>query len=158
MASYIVRRILLAVLTVFVISFFSFVIMQLPEGDYVDYYVQAAQISQRLRVTPEVQEQLREDFGLNRPMVVQYWSWISKVVVGEFGYHFHSGNRHPIKYMLYERVSLTIVFTGFTVIITWVFALPVGIYSAVRHHSPGDYAVTFLGFMGRIVCSSKNST
>ena len=154
MIGYIIRRTLLAFLTVIVISFVSYVIMQLPPGDYVDYYIHNAQIEARLGpggLTPEVEEEMREDFGLNDPVVVQYWNWISKVARGDFGYHFWSGDRHPIKDMIWSRVPLTFVFTLFTILITWTLALPIGIYSAVRQYSISDYTFTFVGFVGLAV-------
>ena len=156
MSAYIVRRTLLSVFTIIVISFLSFVIIQLPEGDYVDWYVIAAEIQQGddygKPLDPEEAALLRAEFGLDKPMVVQYWNWISRILFrGDFGYHFTGGVRYPIKVIIVETLPPTIFLTSFTIVITWVFAIPIGIYSAMRQHSIGDYTFTFLGFTGLAV-------
>ena len=149
MGAYIVRRTLLSVFTIFVISFLSFVIIQLPEGDYVDWYVDRAEdeIAGRA-ITEEFKEQLRRQFGLDRPMLVQYWDWMYKMVVhADFGKSFYGGAQSNGK-LIAERLPFTILLTGATILLTWVFAIPIGIYSAMRQHSIGDYTFTFLGFTG----------
>ena len=152
MGAYIVRRTLLAVLTIFAISFLSFVIIQLPEGDYVDWYVEAAEIGKETKVTPEQAAMLRAEFGLDRPMIVQYWTWISNILLkADFGYHFAGGVRSSVKTIIVETLPPTIFLTLFTIVITWVFAIPIGVYSAMRQHTIGDYTFTFLGFTGLAV-------
>ena len=152
MTAYVVRRTLFAAFTVVIISFVSFAIVQLPEGDYVDWYIIAAEIDQQYRITEEEANMLREEFGLTRPMIVQYWDWFSSIVFrGDFGYHFTGGTRTPIGQIIAKTLPATILLTGFTIVLTWVFAIPIGIYSAMRHNSIGDYTFTFLGFTGLAV-------
>ena len=152
MTAYVVRRTLFAAFTVVIISFVSFAIVQLPEGDYVDWYIIAAEIDQQYRITEEEANTLREEFGLMRPMIVQYWDWFSSIVFrGDFGYHFTGGTRTPIGRIIAETLPATILLTLFTIVLTWVFAIPIGIYSAMRHNSIGDYTFTFLGFTGLAV-------
>ena len=99
---------------------------------------------------------LRESWGLNRPLLVQWADWFSKIIFkGDFGYAFSvAGNRAgggPVKDLIVVRVPYTIYLSIFTIIITWIFAIPIGIYSAMRQNSIGDYVFTFLGFTGLAV-------
>ena len=154
MAAYLVRRTFLAVLTIFAISFLSWILIQLPEGDYVDWYIHAAEVEspEGGDFTDDMLETLREDFGLNRPLVVQYWDWISNIIItADFGYHFHHGIRFSIKQLIIDTLPATVFLSIFTIAITWVLALPIGIYSAVRHNTIGDFTFTFLGFTGLAV-------
>jgi len=152
MGAYIVRRTLLSVFTLFVISYFSFVIIELPEGDFVDFYARFVEQTTGKSVTLDEQEEMREAFGLNRPQFVQYWDWISGVITGDFGYAYLYGDlRTPIKKLVAERIPVTILFSTVTAVLIFVLAIPIGIYSAVRQHSIGDYTFTFLGFTGLAV-------
>ena len=152
MGAYIVRRTLLAVFTIWVISFFSFVIIQLPEHDTVDLYIYWAESTQGQKFSEEEKDQMREELGLNQPLVKQYWDWISRIVFqGHFGYSYEGNCRMSNNKLIMERLPFTIVLTSGTIIITWVFAIPIGIYSAVRHHSIGDYTFSLLGFTGLAV-------
>ena len=156
MLAYIARRTLIAAFTLAVISFVSFVIIQLPgERDVVDYLIMETGFTfDRLHyanLTPEEIEDLRHQFGLDRPLVVQYWDWISGIVLrGDWGYYLSPGGGHRISIedTVAERFPTTIALAAFVIVVTWTFAIPVGIYSAVRQHSIGDYAFTFLGFTG----------
>ena len=154
MGAYIVRRTLLSVFTLLVISFLSWVIIQLPEGDYVDWYVEQELRQSLGRPTmgtiEEYKERTRIRLGLYEPLMVQYWDWMSGIVFrGDFGLSFtRASSRIPIRDIIAEAFPTTIALTGFTIAITWMLAIPIGIYSAVRHHSIGDYAFTFLGFTG----------
>tara|TARA_Y100000590_G_C15509880_1_gene934999 strand:- start:13 stop:1029 length:1017 start_codon:yes stop_codon:yes gene_type:complete len=148
-ASYIVRRVLIAVFTLFVISFLTFIIAQLPEGDAVTAYLQ--RMHERGGMAPgrsyESMAVLREYWGLDRPLIVQYWDWIWGIIsTGEFGYSW--SNNKSVARVINERLPFTIFLALFTTILVWVWAIPVGIYSAIRKNSIGDYVFTFAGFMG----------
>ena len=155
MLAYIIRRTLIAVFTIALISFVSYVIIQLPEGDYADKLIWRQWAVGIITEWPPQEEidKMREEMGYNRPMLVQYWSWISKIVLhGDFGYTVEYNNVPiNITQQISERLPYTIYLTAFTMLLTWSFAIPVGIYSAVRQHSVGDYAFTFLGFTGLAV-------
>ena len=151
MGAYIVRRTLLALITIWAVSFLSWVILQLPPGDYADAYV-AIMREWNIKPdwTPEEIDELRDEFGLNRPLLVQYWDWMyAAVVKGNFGQSYTEGK--PITTVIREVLPITIGLSLFTMAITWVFAIPIGIYSAVRHNSIGDYVFTLLGFTGLAV-------
>ena len=150
MLSYLVRRLILAILTTWAISVLSFVIIQLPPGDYITSYI--AQMSAAGGfISQEEADALREEYGLNRPLWVQYLRWMKQVVQGRFGMALEWGR--PVSEVIGDRLWLTMVVSVAAVLLTWLLALPIGIYSAVRQYSPGDYVATFLGFVGLAVPS-----
>jgi len=148
MLSYIVRRCLLAIFTMWVISVLAFVIIQLPPGDYITQYIRSLEeqggISQQ-----GLAEALRRQYGLDKPIYVQYWKWISQFAHGQFG----SSMLYmlPVRDVIASRLGMTVVVTLASIVFTWLVALPIGIYSAVKQYSFGDYFFTFLGFIGLAV-------
>jgi peptide/nickel transport system permease protein len=150
MIAYLVRRLFLAVITVWAISVLSFTIIQLPPGDYITSYI--AQMSSSGSIVSEQEaENLRAQYGLNQPEWVQYVLWMRKVVQGDFGQSMEW--RRPVAEVVGDRLALTMVVSLAAVLFTWLLALPMGIYSAVRQYSVGDYAVTFISFIGLAVPS-----
>ena len=155
MGAYIVRRTLLAAFTIVVISFVSFVLIQLPDRDVTDYLVIEAGIhhgdipTMESQLTADEIAEIRHRWGLDRPLVVQWADWVSNIVQGDWGYSLVSRTeRVSIAEIIAERMPPTIALIAFVITVTWLFAIPVGIYSAVRQHSIGDYAFTFIGFTG----------
>ena len=155
MVAYIVRRTLLAVATVVLISFLSFVIVELPPGDQADRLIELWHNVGKLQQWPSAEEEhaIREELGMAGPLVVRYWNWIFPIVFhGDFGDAIMGGgDQRPIKELIVARLPYTVYLTAFTMLLTWSFAIPVGIYSAMRQHSIGDYVFTFLGFTGLAV-------
>ena len=157
MLAYIARRMLLAVFTVWTISVLAYVILELPPGDQVDRlkdmlntYSTSVSVSY---FSDEEIDRLRHRWGLDRPQYVRYFTWAWNLLQGDLGVDFMDrGGGHitiiSVKTLIGDRLWTTVALTGFTVIVTWTFAIPVGIYSAVRQHSIGDYTFTFLGFTG----------
>src|SRR2546429_9077492 len=148
MLAYIGRRALLAVFTVWAISVLSFAIIQLPPGDYVTSYI-AQMASMGSVVTYEEAQNLRIQYGLGQPIYVQYYKWVKLIVQGNFGMSMEW--RRPVTEVIGERLWLTVVVSVSALFLTWVLALPIGIYSAVRQYSVGDYLATFIGFVGLAV-------
>jgi peptide/nickel transport system permease protein len=148
MLAYIGRRALLAVFTVWAISVLSFAIIQLPPGDYVTSYI-AQMAATGSVVTEQEAENLRIQYGLGQPMYVQYYKWVTLIAQGNFGMSMEW--RRPVTEVIGDRLWLTVVVSVAALILTWILALPIGIYSAVRQYSPGDYAATFVGFIGLAV-------
>jgi peptide/nickel transport system permease protein len=146
--AYIGRRVLLAVFTVWTTSVLAFVIIQLPPGDYVTSYI-AQMASMGSVVTDEEAQTLRIQYGLGQPVYVQYLKWMKQVVRGNFGMSMEW--RRPVSEVIGERLWLTVVVSVAALILTWCLALPIGIYSAVRQYSVGDYLATFIGFIGLAV-------
>jgi peptide/nickel transport system permease protein len=146
--AYVGRRVLLAVFTVWAISVLSFAIIQLPPGDYVTSYI-AQMASSGSMVTEEEAQNLRIQYGLGQPIYVQYLKWMKLVVRGDFGQSMEW--KRPVSEVIGDRLWLTVVVSVAALILTWVLALPIGIYSAVRQYSAGDYLATFVGFIGLAV-------
>lgn len=145
MIAFIVRRLALGLLTTWLISVLSFAIIQLPPGDFVDAYI-ATLAASGSTVSAEEAASLRQLYGLDRPIYVQYGKWISRVVVGDFGQSMEW--RLPVTEVIGDRMWLTLLLAFGALMMTWALALPIGIYSAVRQYSVGDYAFTLLGFIG----------
>jgi peptide/nickel transport system permease protein len=148
MLAYIGRRAVLAIFTVWAISVLSFAIIQLPPGDYVTSYI-AQMASMGSVVTDEEAQNLRIQYGLGQPIYVQYFKWMKLIVRGDFGMSMEW--RRPVTEVIGDRLWLTIVVSLAALLLTWVLALPIGIYSAVRQYSVGDYVATFVGFIGLAV-------
>jgi peptide/nickel transport system permease protein len=148
MLAYIARRLFLAIITVWAISVLSFVIIQLPPGDYITSYI-AQMASSGSIVSQEEAENLRQLYGLDQPEWVQYLRWMGQVLRGNFGQSMEW--RRPVGEVIGDRLLLTMILSLAAVLFTWVIALPLGIYSAVRQYSVGDYLATFIGFIGLAV-------
>jgi peptide/nickel transport system permease protein len=150
MLSYILRRLGLAAITVFAITLVTFVILHLPPVDFVTAYAAQAAASGSA-ISPAEADAMRLAYGLNQPLWVQYWKWLSMMASGDFGRSFEYGR--PVNEVIGDRLWLTILLSLAAIAVTWVLALPIGIYSAVRQYSFGDYVFTFIGFTGLAVPS-----
>jgi peptide/nickel transport system permease protein len=145
MIAYVVRRLMLAVLTVWAISVLSFMIIHLPPGDYVTSYI-ASMSASGSAVSEGEARAMREQLGLDQPITVQYAKWMGLMLQGNFGMAMEWGR--PVADVIGDRMSLTVVISVAAIIFTWVVALPIGIYSAVFRYSFLDYVFTFIGFIG----------
>ena len=162
MLAYIARRILLSGFTMEIMSVVIFVVIQLPEGDFVDSLIREARQASG-DYSENLEKRLREYYGLDHASHVQYWKWVSRIVTKlEFGHGFgHISPRggyqdsyrrpEPIRETIRQPVQMTIFLTAFTISLTWTLGIPIGIYSAVRQHTIGDYLFTFVGFSGLAV-------
>jgi peptide/nickel transport system permease protein len=145
MLSYLVRRLGYALIMVALVSFVGFIIIKLPPGDFLTQKL--AQLQARGDRSAENQiAMLRVRYGLDRPFLTQYWGWASRFVQGDFGDSFEYDK--PVKDLLGERVTMTILLALATLIFTWVIAIPLGVYSAVKQYSPGDTVITVISFIG----------
>ncbi|MEO9892826.1 ABC transporter permease [Aurantibacter sp.] len=145
MIEFIIRRILWTIPILFLVSLLAFAIIQAPPGDFVTAL--SASLAERGEEVDMAQlEALRARFGLDQPFYVQYWKWISGVVVGDFGVSFEW--RQPVSELIGERLGLSFILALSTILFTWALALPIGIYSAVKKYTIGDYIVTTIGFIG----------
>lgn len=145
MASYILRRILAGLLTIWVASIISFVVIQLPPGDYVTAYIARLQ-SLGTVVSTEEAAALRIQYGLDQPIYIQYLKWAGLMLKGNFGMAMEY-NR-PVTEVIGDRMTLTVIVSLAAVVFIWALALPIGIYSAVRQYSLLDYLFTFISFVG----------
>jgi peptide/nickel transport system permease protein len=146
MFAYLLKRLLAMVPTLIVVSLVSFVIIRLPPGDFLTTFV-ARLSEQGESVDAATLEALRLRYGLDEAWYVQYWRWISGIVLrGDFGQSFE-WNR-PVADLLWERMGLTAVVSIATLVFVWGVALPLGTYAAVRPYSLADNAFTTLAFIG----------
>lgn len=146
MLSYIFRRILYMIPTLIAISMVSFIVIQLPPGDYLTSMV-AGMAEQGETVDRTQLAALEERYGLDQPWYVQYWKWISGILLrGDFGQSFEWNQ--PVSSLIWDRLGLTFLLSLSTLLFVWAVAIPIGIYSAVKKYSVGDYAATFFGFIG----------
>lgn len=148
MLAYMSRRILMGFVTVWAVSIISFLLIIMPPGDFVTAHVAALQASGD-PVKEEEVEYIRKDYGLDQPIFVQYYKWASKVVRGNFGVSMQW--ERPVSEVIGDRMWLTIAVALAGVVFTYILALPIGIYSAVKQYSLGDYTFTFVGFIGLAV-------
>ena len=145
MSKFIMHRLLFMVVTLVIISILSFIIIQLPPGDYLTSYITQLR-SMGTDVSDEQIEYLREQYGLDDPVYVQYFKWIGNFLTGDMGFSF-SWNR-PVNELVWERLGLTLVISISSLLFTWIVAFPIGIYTALRQNSLSDYFFTFLSFIG----------
>jgi peptide/nickel transport system permease protein len=145
MLIYIGRRLMIAMITCLAISVLTFVIIRLPPGDFVDAYI-ANLAATGSSVTIEQAQAMRHEYGLDRPVYIQYGLWMNRIVSGDFGVSMMW--RRPVTEVIGDRLWLTMAVSFAALFLTWMIALPIGIYSAVRQYSIGDYAATMLGFIG----------
>jgi peptide/nickel transport system permease protein len=152
MWQYIARRLIYMIFTVWIISLISFTVIQLPPGDFVTNMISQMYASGGQNMPSEYIDQLRDQYGLNQPLHVQYFKWMRKIVTkGEFGYSFIY--REDSRKMIFARLPVTFAVSGFSLLFIWLVAIPIGVFSAVRQYSIGDYIFTFIGFLGLAVPS-----
>ena len=145
MIKYILFRIGAMIPTLILASIVIFTLIQLPPGDYVETYIGELLASGESVDLARV-EYLRAEYGLDKPMWKRYLIWASNFVMGDFGYSFEY--QRPVSEVVGNRLWLTIMVSFATIILTWVIAFPIGIYSATHQYSWGDYGLTFLGLLG----------
>lgn len=145
MLTYVVRRLLLMVPTLLAISAISFIIIELPPGDFLSTMAAELQ-SQGEASSLEKLEYLREQYGLDRPPIEQYFSWLLGLLQGDLGWSFE--HNVPVSELIGERLLLSFLVAISTLLFSYIVAFPIGVYSATRQYSAGDYFFTFLGFIG----------
>ena len=145
MFGYTVHRLLIMVPTLLAISLITFVIIQLPPGDYLSTYVAELE-SQGETVNAAKIEFLRQQYGFDKPMHEQYLLWLAGMFKGDFGYSFEFNL--PVTEVVGDRLWLSFLVSFTTILFTWVVSFPIGVYSATHQYSWADYGLTFVGFLG----------
>ncbi|MDQ1196870.1 MULTISPECIES: ABC transporter permease [Agrobacterium] len=145
MLRYIIGRILVMIPTLILISMLVFTIIELPPGDYFESYVAEMRAMGETANMAEIEE-LRSRYGFDQPAPIRYFRWATGMLVGDFGYSFEY--QLPVSEVVGERLWLTVLVSFVTIIVTWIVAFPIGIYSATHKYSWGDYGLTFLGLLG----------
>jgi peptide/nickel transport system permease protein len=142
---YILRRILLTIPTIVVVSVIAFTLIQLPPGDWLTTHIaQLAATGERL-AEEEIQALYRQ-YGLDKPMYYQYFKWAWNSLHGNFGWSFEY-NR-AVGELIWQRLGLTVVVSVCTLFFIWIVAFPIAFYSATHQYSVFDHLFSFLGFVG----------
>ncbi|MCP4357581.1 MAG: ABC transporter permease [Chloroflexi bacterium] len=145
MGQYIIKRLLLLPFLLFIFSIIAFALIQAPPGDFVTSYI--AELSASGSAVDQAQvDALREQYGLDRPMYIQYFKWIGNILQGDLGVSLDW--RKPNSELIKERFALTLMLGGFTFLLTWSIAIPIGIYSATHQYSFFDYFFTVFNYFG----------
>lgn len=144
MLKYIVGQLIYAVPTLLIVSILVFAIIELPPGDYLTSYVNRLQ-EVGARTTEEELLALKRQYGLDQPIYVRYVKWLWRMLHGDFGVSLI--HNKPVSELIWDRLGLTFAVSFCALIINWLIAFPVGIYSAVRQYSVGDYVFTSLAFV-----------
>ncbi|RMF00892.1 MAG: ABC transporter permease [Chloroflexi bacterium] len=145
MAQYIIKRLLLLPFLLFIFSIIAFILIQAPPGDFVTSYI--AELAASGSAVDQAQiDALREQYGLDQPMTVQYFKWMGNILQGDLGVSLDW--KKPNNELIRERFALTLALGVFTFLITWSIAIPIGIYSATHQYSFLDYFFTVFNYFG----------
>ncbi len=145
MKSYILQRLVYLVFLIWMVSVVTFIVIQLPPGDYLSTYISRLEQAGE-DLTDQQVEQLRLQYGLDLPLYARYFRWIEQVIQGNFGFSFDW--QQPVRDIIGERLVLTFSIAILSAIFTYSVAIPIGIYSATHQYSFGDYVVSIIGFIG----------
>lgn len=131
--------------TLFCVSVLTFIIIQLPPGDFLTTLsTQAAETGGS--IDEAAMGNFRRQYGLDQPLYVQYLTWIAGFPRGDFGYSVEW--KRPVGELIASRLGFTMVLSGLALIFMWLVAIPIGIYSATHQYSWGDVGLTMIGFLG----------
>ena len=146
MLVYIIRRLLMLIPILLLVSFIAFFVIELPPGDWVTTYVTQLR-SSGIELSSQEAQRLTELYGFDQPTYVRYFKWISGIVTrGDFGWSFQWGK--PVGEIIAERLPITLAISLMALVFSWLVAIPIGIYSATHQYSLIDYLATFIGFIG----------
>ena len=148
MIQYILRRIVIAVPTLVLISMLVFVLIDAMPGSYVDVIVAQNLADTGIPDLTDGQRKLLEfRYGIGRPIYIRWWKWFSNFVVGEMGHSVSYGHKKIVD-LISERLALTVTISFCTTVFVLLVSLPIGVYSAVNQYSTTDHIFTFIGFLG----------
>ncbi len=145
MKSYVFQRLIYMIFLLWLVSIVTFVVIQLPPGDYLSTYISRLEQAGE-ELSDEEVENLRRQYGLDLPLFLRYFKWFGQVLQGEFGFSFDW--QQPVRDIIGERLALTFTIAILSAIFTFAVAIPIGIYSATHQYSLGDYIVSIIGFIG----------
>ncbi|WP_018466756.1 ABC transporter permease [Calidithermus timidus] len=140
MWTFVFKRFLIAIPTLLLISVLVFAVIQLQPGGFLENMLEDP------RVSRETVERIRQQYLLDQPVWVQYLNWLGGVLRGDFGYSFL--NNRPVSELIWERLGWTVFLAVITIFATWVVAIPLGIYTALRRHGFGAMLANFIGYFG----------
>lgn len=146
MLTYIIRRLIMLIPILLLVSLLSYAIIELPPGDWVSTYISNMRTS-GIEMSDQEAQRLTEMYGFDQPMYTRYFKWISGIILhGNFGWSFQWGK--PVNELIAERLPITLMISLMALVFSWMVAIPIGIYSATHQYSIVDYLATFIGFIG----------
>lgn len=145
MTKYIVQRVISVIPTLVLIVLFGFIIMELPPGDYLDYRIQELESQGHTGARQEI-ESLRQRYALDRPLAERFVNWVAHFVRGDFGQSFQYNK--PVRDLIGDRLLMTVILSGSSMVITWLLGISIGVYSATHKYTIGDHFFTGLAFLG----------
>ncbi|MCY4070132.1 MAG: ABC transporter permease [Chloroflexi bacterium] len=146
MKSYVFQRFIYMIFLLWMVSVVTFIVIQLPPGDYLSTYIARLEQNTGEQLEEEIVEALRMQYGLDLPLHLRYFKWFGQVLNGEFGFSYDY--QQPVRDLIGERLILTFTIAILSAIFTYAVAIPIGIYSATHQYSVGDYVVSIVGFIG----------
>jgi peptide/nickel transport system permease protein len=144
MLGYVVYRLLIMIPTLLTISAVVFIIIQLPPGDFLS--TKLAELQAQGEQGAEQLDALREIYGLDKPLIEQYFNWLFGMLQGDFGYSFEY--QLPVSQLVGDRIGLTVLVEISTIVFIWVVSFIIGTYAATHQYSAGDHIASFIGFIG----------
>ncbi len=145
MLQYIIKRLLLLPFLLFIFTIIAFILIQAPPGDFLTSYIAELAASGSSMDRAQI-DALRTLYGLDQPMVIQYFKWLGRLLTGDLGVSLDW--QRPISELIGDRLTLTLLLGGGTFIFTWLIAIPIGILSATRKYSFFDYFFTVFNYIG----------
>lgn len=145
MLTYLLRRLLFAIPLLFLVAVVSFIIIELPPGDYLTVYVMNLKQSGEA-IDEAALQVLRARYGLDKPILVRFFIWLKGVLKGDFGYSFMW--EKPVSELIGPRLWYTVLISVLSTVFAWVFGFLIGVYSGIHQYSIGDYTFTVLGYIG----------
>jgi|TARA_B100001971_G_scaffold213453_1_gene246858 peptide/nickel transport system permease protein len=145
MKSYLLQRFGYMVFLLWMTTIVTFIVIELPPGDYVSTLVSRLEGTGHT-ISEETRQQIQRQFGLDQPPHIRYVKWVGQIMKGNLGYSFDW--KRPVKELIGQRLALTVTIALLSTIITYLIAVPIGIYSATHQYSIGDYFFTTWGFLG----------
>ena len=145
MAAYFARRFIYMITTLIFVSIVGFLVINLPPGSYLDVYIAKRHAEGTSTAVAEI-EAIKKRYGLDAPVYVQYWKWVTGFVRGDFGRSFEYNKE--VSELIWHRLGFTAVIATCTLLFTWILAIPIGIYSATHQYSAGDHFFTLIGLAG----------
>lgn len=139
------------IIIVAVMTVFAFVVIQLPPGDFLTTYISNLEQQMGVKADPAVIQKLRDTYGVDKPMIEQYFIWVNNMLHGDFGKSFEWNQ--PVSQLISSRLGITVLLSVLTLIFTYVIAIPIGIYSAKHQYSLYDYIFSIIGFVGLAIPS-----
>lgn len=146
MLVYIIRRLIMLIPILFLVSLIAFFVIELPPGDWASTYVSQLRTS-GIELSDQEAQRISQTYGFDQPTYVRYLKWIQGIVLhGDFGWSFQWGR--PVNEVLAERLPITLTISILALVFSWIVAIPIGIYSATHQYSLIDYFATLIGFIG----------